>query len=180
EAAEARAAELDIVRAERDRWQAQTQALQADLVSDAAEREQLGRLVADLRVAEVERDRLQTEQQASLHSAEQAWERASDRERTLTEATAAHEKTLEEARACWASERQALEALFEQERQTRNGAVQAAVRDVQARTAAEREEWRQRLEGAERQFAREREALRQQLADARAEHELLRDRVQGL
>src|SRR5262249_24762668 len=139
----------------------------------AAEREQLDRLVADLRAAEVERDRLQTEQQASLHSAERAWARVSELERTLTEATAAHEKTLEEARARWASERQALEALFEQDRQARNGAVQP-------RTAAEREERRQRLEGAERQFAREREALRQQLADARAEHDLLRDRVQGL
>jgi pSer/pThr/pTyr-binding forkhead associated (FHA) protein/chromosome segregation ATPase len=180
EAAEARAAELDIVRAERDRWQTQIQALQDRLASDAAEREQLDRLVADLRAAEVERDRLQTEQQASLHSAEQAWARVSELERTLTEAMAVHEKTLEEAHARWASERQALEALFEQERQARNGAVQTAIRDVQARTAAEREEWRQRLEGAEREFARERETLRQQLADARAEHDLLRYRVQGL
>jgi chromosome segregation ATPase len=180
EVAEACAGELEVVRAERDRWQAQTQAIQADLVSGAAEREQLGCLVADLRAAEVERDRLQTEQQASLDAAEQAWARVSGLERTLTEATAAHEKTLEEAHARWASERQALEALFEQERQARSGAVQAAVRDVQARSDSQREEWRQRLEGAEHQFAREREILRQQLADARAEHDLLRDRAQGL
>jgi pSer/pThr/pTyr-binding forkhead associated (FHA) protein len=180
EAAEASARELDVVRGERDRWQAEAQNLQARLRSDAASQEQLGRLGADLHAAQVERDRLQTERQTSRHLAEQTCARVSDLERALTEAAAAHETALEEARACWESERQALAAHLERERQTHDGAVQAAICDVQARVAAERQEWRQRREAAEQQLVWERglfqvqsEQIRQQAGSLQAERDRL-------
>jgi pSer/pThr/pTyr-binding forkhead associated (FHA) protein/chromosome segregation ATPase len=169
EAAEATARQLDVVRAERDRWQAESQALQAGLESASADREQLGRLAADLRAAQVERDRLRTEHQASLHSAEQARVRVGHLERALQEATEASETALAEARTGWESERQALAARLEQERQAYAEAAEAGFREAQARAAAEREEWRQRLEAAQRHFAQEREALG--AAGERLDHE---------
>jgi chromosome segregation ATPase len=184
EAAEASAGELDVIRGERDRWLAEAQDLQAKLATESAEREQLGRLAVDLLAAQADRDRLQTEQQTSQHSAEQAWARVSDLERALTEAATAHETALEEARVHWESERQALEARLELERQTHSGAVQAALGDVQAQAIAERQEWRQRLEGAERQLVWERgmfqeqsEQIRQQVASLQAERDRLAARL---
>jgi pSer/pThr/pTyr-binding forkhead associated (FHA) protein len=180
EAAEAGARELDVVRGDRDRWQAEAQDLQARLAADSADREQLDRLAADLHAAQAERDRLQAEQQTSRCSAEQALARASDLERGLTAAAAAGETALAEARARWESERQALEAQLERERQTHNGAVQAAIGAVQARAAAEREEQRQRLAATEQQVLRERglfqlqsEQIRQQAGRILAERDRL-------
>jgi pSer/pThr/pTyr-binding forkhead associated (FHA) protein/predicted nucleic acid-binding Zn-ribbon protein len=172
EAAEASARELDFVRDERDRWQTEAQNLQKRLASNSAEQEQLGCLAANLHAAQVERDRLQAEQHTSQHSADQAWARVSDLERSLAEAVAVHEKSLKEARACWESERQALNDHL--------GAVQAAVCDVQARVAAEREEWRQRLLASEQQLVWERglfqvqsEQIRQQVGSLQAERDRL-------
>jgi hypothetical protein len=184
EAAEASARELDVIRSERDRWLIETQDLQSRLATDSAEREQLGHLAADLHAARAERDRLQSEQQSSRHSAEQALARVSDLERALTEAAAIHERALEEARARWESERQALDARLELERQTHSGAVQSALGEVQARAAAERQEWRLRLEGAEQQLVWERgmfqeqsEQIRQQAARLQAERDRLAARL---
>jgi chromosome segregation ATPase len=180
EAAEARGRELKVIRGERDSWQAEVQNLQARLAADSADREQLGRVAADLHAAQVDRDRLQTEQQTSRHSAEQALARVSDLERALTEAAAAHETALAEARARWEAERQALEANLERERQTHDEAIQAAIRDAQARTAAERGEWQQRPKAAEQQLVWERglfqvqcEQLRQQVGSLQAERDRL-------
>jgi hypothetical protein len=183
EAAEASSREQDVVRGERDRWQAEARDLQTRLTSVSAEREQLGRLAADLHAAQVERDRLQTEQQTSRHSAEQAQARVSELEQALAEA-ADHETALEEARVRWESERQALEARLELGRQTHEGAVQAAIGNVQARLDAEREEWRQRLEAAQQQLVWERrlfqlqnEQNRQQTASLQTERDRLAARL---
>jgi pSer/pThr/pTyr-binding forkhead associated (FHA) protein len=179
EAAEASERELDAVRGERDRWHAEARDLQARLASAESDREQLGRLAADLGAAQAERDRLQAEQQTSRHSAEQALARVSELERALTEAAAAHEAALAQVRAGWESERQALKADLERERQTHEGGDQAAIRDVRAQ-AAEREEWRQRLEAAEQQLVWERglfklqsEQLRKQAGGLQAERDRL-------
>jgi pSer/pThr/pTyr-binding forkhead associated (FHA) protein len=184
EAAEARAGELEVVRGERDRWQAESLTLQGRLTSDSTEREQLGRLAEDLHAAQEERDRLQTELQASRHSADQALARVSVLERALTETAAAHATALEEARARWETERQALEARLESERRTHDRPVQDAVRNIQAQAAAEREEWRQRLEGAELQLVWERqmfqergEQIRRQAAILQAERDRLAARL---
>ncbi len=180
EAAEANARERDVVRGERDCWQTEAQNLQVRLAVDSADREQLGRLAADLHAAQADRDRLQTEQQTTRHAAEQALARVTDLERALTEAATAHETALEAARAGWESERQALEAHLERERQSHNGAVQAAIRDVQARAAIDGAEWRQRLESAQQQLVWERglfqaqsEQLRQQVGSLQAERDRL-------
>jgi hypothetical protein len=127
EAAEASAGELDVVRGERDRWQAEAQTLQAKLASDSADQERLVRLTEALHAAQVERDRLKTEQRASQNSAERPWARVSDLEGAPTEAATADATALDEARAPWESEKQALEACLELERQTHNGAVQAEI-----------------------------------------------------
>src|SRR5262249_34635544 len=171
-------------RGERDRWLAETQDLQTRLASHSVDQEQLGRLAADLHAAEVERDRLRTDQQTSQHSAEQAWARVSDLERALRETAAAHATVFEEIHARWESERQALEARLELARQTQDGAIQASVRDVLARAAAERQEWRQQLEGAESQIVWERrmfqeqsEKIRQLTASLQAERDRLAARL---
>jgi pSer/pThr/pTyr-binding forkhead associated (FHA) protein/chromosome segregation ATPase len=98
EAAEAGARELDAVRGERDRWQAEVRDLQDRLASAASDREQLGRLAADLDAARADRDRLQAEHQSSRDSAEQVTARAADLERALAEAAAAHEAALAQCR----------------------------------------------------------------------------------
>src|SRR5262249_38078730 len=77
ETAEASARELEVVCGERDCWQAEAQDLQAQLASAAADREQLGRLAADLDTAHAERDRLHAERQTSRDSAERATARVS-------------------------------------------------------------------------------------------------------
>src|SRR5262249_7461035 len=137
EASEAGVRELDVVRGERDRWQTETQNLQARLTADSTDHEeQLGRLTADLQTAQGEGHGLQTEEQSCRHAAEQAGARVSDLERALTEASAAQATALDEARVGWELEHQALEARLERERQSHDGAVQAAVREVQARAAA--------------------------------------------
>jgi chromosome segregation ATPase len=140
---------------ERDRWQAEALDLQAKLTADSAEREQLGRLAADLHAAQREQDRLQSEQQTSRHAAEQAQARVSELEQALAEAAATH-KT----------------------------ALVAAFGDVQARLAAEREEWRQRLEAAQQQLVWERrlfqlqnEQNRQQAASLQTERDRLAARL---
>jgi pSer/pThr/pTyr-binding forkhead associated (FHA) protein len=178
EAAEANAHELDAVCAERDQWRDEAQTLRNRPVSDSVERQPTDCLAAALQAAREERDRLHTEQQAALHSAEQAWARVADLERALTEGTAFHERAVAEARARCESEQQALEARLEQERKTYDGATQAAVREVQmraeaairavqARAAAEREEWRQRIEGAEAQIVWERGLFQEQSEQSR-------------
>jgi pSer/pThr/pTyr-binding forkhead associated (FHA) protein len=184
EAAQANAHELEVVRSERDHWQAEAQELQTRLVSDSAQQEQLSQLAAALHAAQAERDRLQSEQQTFQHAAEQARLRVAELECALTEAAAVHEAALEAARGRWESERQALEARLELERQGRDGAVEAAVRDVQAKAAAEREQWRQRLEGAELQLVWERgmfqeqsEQIRRQAANLQAERDHLAARL---
>jgi pSer/pThr/pTyr-binding forkhead associated (FHA) protein len=178
-AAEAAARELDDVRGERDRWQAETQAVQARLTSAEADREQLGHLAADLQAAQVERDRLRTEHQASLHSAEKARTRVGHLERALQEATEAHETALAGARAGWESERQALAARLEQERAAHATAAEAHVAAAEAR-AAEREEGRRRLEAAERRFTEEREALLKRGEQAGRQAAILREERDGL
>jgi hypothetical protein len=132
----------------------------------------------------VERDRLQTEQQTTRHSVEQAQARVSELEQALAEAAAAHETALEEARVRWESERQALEASLALGRQSHDGAVQAAMGDVQNRLDAERDEWRQRLEAAQQQLVWERrlfqlqnEQNRQQAASLQAERDRLATRL---
>jgi pSer/pThr/pTyr-binding forkhead associated (FHA) protein len=126
--------------------------------------------------------------------------RVSELERTLRETAEGHKTTLEEARARWEAERQELEARLVQERQTRAGeaatgrdsqariselertltesikAQKMALEEASARWEAEREEWRQRLEGAELQLVWERkmfqewgEQVRQQAAFLQAE-----------
>jgi pSer/pThr/pTyr-binding forkhead associated (FHA) protein len=127
QAAEARAGELDSVRGERDRWQAEVQTLQARLATDSADREQPVRPTEALHAAQVERDRLKTEQQASQNLAEQSLARVSDLGGALAEAATADATALEEVRAPWESEKQALEDRLEVERQTHDGAVQAEV-----------------------------------------------------
>ena len=180
ETADAGARELEVVRGERNRWQAEAQELQAKLASAASDREQFGRLAADLDAANAERDRLRAEQQTSRDSAEQATARVSDLERALTEAAAAHETALAAARAGWESERQVPEAHPERERPTDDAAVQAAIRDVQAQAAADLGEWQQRLEAAEQQLVWERglsqlqcDQLRQQVGSLQAERDRL-------
>jgi hypothetical protein len=189
EAAETSARELDVVRSERDRWQAEAQGLQDRLPSDSADPEQLSRLAADLHAAQMERDRLQTEQQMSRQAAEQAQARLADLERALAEAATAHETVLEEARARWESERQVQpEAVAASVRELdvvrdERDRWQAEVQSLQAKLAsnsAEQEEWRQRLEAAQQQLVGEREALRQQLADGQPDHVQLRARVAEL
>jgi DNA repair exonuclease SbcCD ATPase subunit len=155
EAAEASARELEAVRGERDRWQAEVQNLQVRLTSNVVDQEQIRRLAADLHAAQLEQDRLQTE----LHSAEQARTRLIELERALTEATAAHESALAAARGSWESERQSLVTDFERERQTHHGAVQATLSDFQARAADEGAKWQQQLEAAQKQLVEEREAV---------------------
>ena len=184
EAAQTDAGKLEDVCTERDHWQAETQTLRNRIASELVEREQLDRLSADLHAVQVERDRLLAEQQTSLHRAEEAWARVSDLERALTDATASHETTVTEERARWESERQALKTLIEQAGETRQRSAQTAIREVQARSAAEREEWRQRLDGAEAQIVWERglfqeqsEQLRQQVAALRAERDRLAARL---
>jgi len=166
EAAEAGARELEVVRLERERWQTEAQDLQARLEAQAGEQEQLRGLVADLHAAQAEQECLQSEHKAAQQSAEQAWGRVSDLERALAEAATAQASALEEARAGWESERQALEACLEAHGQTH----QAAVREVQAQAAAEREEWQQQLEAAQQQLVQERETAR--AAKARLDHEI--------
>ena len=195
EVAEARASELEAVCAERDGWQAEAQTLQARLASLCTEPEQFERLGADLHAAHLERDRMHTEQQASLHLLEQARSRIFDLERALSDATLAHERAVAEAHGGWELERQTLEARLEQERQANSEAAQAAVRNVQmraeaaireiqTRTAAEREEWRRRLEGAEAQIVWERglfqeqgEQIRRQVAALQTERDRLAARL---
>lgn len=103
-----------------------------------------------------------------------------DLERALTEATARHQAELETARAGWASERQALEAELEKLRRSHQGAVQAAVGDLQAQAAAEGAEWRQRFKASEQQLIWERglfkaqsERLHQQASSLQAERDRL-------
>jgi chromosome segregation ATPase len=185
EVSEASIRELDVVRGERDRWQAEAHNLQARLTADLANHEeQLGRLTADLQAAQAEGHQLQLEQQSCRHAAEQAGTRVSDLERALTEAAAAQATALDEARVRWELERQELEACLERERQSHDGAVQAAVREVQAQAAAERQQWRHRLEGAEQQIVWEREMfqeqseqIRQQAAKLQAERDRLAARL---
>jgi pSer/pThr/pTyr-binding forkhead associated (FHA) protein/chromosome segregation ATPase len=175
ENAETRVRELDVVRGERDRWQAEVQELQARFASDAADQEQHDHL-ADLHAVQMERDQLQTELQMLRDSAEQERAKMADLERALTEAAATHETTC----ASWETERQGLEARLEQQAQSHRGAVETAIRDVQARTNAEREQWRMRLEGAESQLVWERgmfqeqiEQIRKQAAGLQAERDRL-------
>jgi pSer/pThr/pTyr-binding forkhead associated (FHA) protein len=180
ETAEASARELEAVCAERDRWQNEAQNLQISVASDSTKQEQLDRLAADLHAAQMERDRLHTEQQAFQRSVEQACTRVTELERELADAAAAQARAVAEARAGWESERQALEARLEQERQATKRATQAASRDAQARAAAEREEWRQRIEGAEAQIVWERRMFQEQSEQLRKQSAILqaeRDRL---
>ncbi|SRR5579883_462548 len=195
ETAEARALELDGLRAERDQWQSEAKILQVKLASYSPDQEHIDRLAAELQAAHSERDRLLSEQQASLNLANQGNARVSELERALTETAAAHEKTLAEARACWESERQTLEARLEEIRQAAPGVaetsetdiqarIDAAIRTVQGQFATEREEWRQRLVGAESQIVWERdmakeqsEQLRRQVAALKAERDGLASRL---
>jgi hypothetical protein len=181
EAAEASARELQ---AERDRWQNEAQKLQTSIASDSTKQEQLDRLAADLHAAQVERDRLHTQKQASQQLVEQACARVTELERELADAAAASDTAVAEARAGWESQRQALEARLERERQANNEATQAAIRDVEARAAEEREKWRQRIEDAEMQLISERKAsqeqseqLRQQFVILQAERDHLAARL---
>jgi hypothetical protein len=180
EAAEASAAELEVVRRERDQWKAEVQNLQDRLASDSANQEELRRLVGEVNAAREGRDRMQNEQQMARQSAEQAWSRVSELERAQTEAAAAHESALQEAGVRWESERQAMEARLGLEGQTQPSSVEDAVRDVQVQAAAEREQWRQLLQGAESQLLWERgmfqeqsEQSRRQVASLQAERDRL-------
>jgi pSer/pThr/pTyr-binding forkhead associated (FHA) protein len=164
ETVEARASELDSVRAERDRWQTETRDLQA-------------RLAADLHAARMEQDRLQAEQQESRHSAEQAWARVSELEHTLEEMAKGHTTTLDDARASWKSERQELEACFAQERQTHAGATESAVGEVQARVSELERTLREATEGhkttleeAHARWESERQELEARLFQERQTH----------
>jgi pSer/pThr/pTyr-binding forkhead associated (FHA) protein/chromosome segregation ATPase len=180
ETAQASARELEAVCAERDRWQNEAQNLPISVASDSTKQEQLDRLAADLHAAQVEHDRLHTEQQAFQQSVEQACTRVTELERELADAAAAQDRAVAEARAGWESERQALEARLEQERQANKRATQATIRDAQARAAAEREEWRQRIEGAEAQIVWERRMFQEQGEQLRKQSAILqseRDRL---
>jgi chromosome segregation ATPase/pSer/pThr/pTyr-binding forkhead associated (FHA) protein len=174
--AEGSAAELESVRGERDRWHAEAHNLQARLAAEPADQQELDRLLAEVQAGQTERDQLQAEHQTARHSAEQACARVSELERVLAEAAAAREKALEEARAFWETERQALEARLHMEAQTHAQEIQAAVRDGQARAVAERQKWREQLDGAESQLVWERgmfqeqtNLLREQAARLKAE-----------
>jgi hypothetical protein len=138
------------------------QNLQARLASDSANQEEFCRLVGQVNTAHEERDRLQAEEQKARQSAEQAFARVSELERAQTEAAAAHEAALQEARGRWESERQALEARFGLEEQTQPSSVEDAVREVQVQAAAEREQWRELLQGAESQLLWERSMFQEQ------------------
>src|SRR5262249_6720321 len=153
--------------------------------------EALNRLVVELHAAQLERDRLLTEHQSSMQLAEQASARVTDLERALAEATAAHENALAEARASWESERQALQTQLEQERHSQAGGpqvsesdiqirIEAAVRVAQAQIAAERDEWRQRLEGAELQIVWERDMFKEQGEQLRKQVAALKTERDGL
>jgi pSer/pThr/pTyr-binding forkhead associated (FHA) protein/chromosome segregation ATPase len=194
ETAESTALEVDGIRAERDQWQAEARILQVKLASYSTDQGQIDSLTAELHAAQAVRDRLLSEQ-ASLNSANQASARVSELEQQLTEAASSHEKALTEARASWESERQTLEARLEEERQAHPGAapisesdfqvrIDAAIRAVQNQFATEREEWRQRLQGAESQIVWERdmakeqsEQLRRQVAALKAERDGLASRL---
>jgi pSer/pThr/pTyr-binding forkhead associated (FHA) protein len=138
---------------DRARWESENQALEACLAQERQSR--VGANESAVRDAQV---------------------RVSELERALTEAAENQKTALEDAHTRWESERQDLEARLAQERQGQAGAIEAAVRDVQARVAAEREEWQKRVEGAELQLVWERkmfqewgEQVRQQAAQLQAE-----------
>jgi pSer/pThr/pTyr-binding forkhead associated (FHA) protein len=189
------AADLQAAAAERDRLHSEHQTTRqsaeqasarlSDLenaltaaAADAADREQqASRLAADLQAAAAERDRLHSEHQTSRESAEQAWAKVSELERSLTESAAAHEAALAEANTHRESERRALEAELTRERQARDDAVQAAARDAQVQTRGPGE-WRP--EAVEQQLIWERgllqaqcEQLRQQVGALQADRERL-------
>jgi pSer/pThr/pTyr-binding forkhead associated (FHA) protein/DNA repair exonuclease SbcCD ATPase subunit len=194
-AAETNVGDLDTLRAERDQWKDEARTLQERIGADLTDPEEVDRLTANLHAAQEERDRLRSEQQASVHASEQALSRVSELERQLADATAAQESGVAEAPPDWEAERRELQALVEQERQTRDEAIQTAIREVQgraeatireaqARAAAERVEWRERLEGAETQIVWERqmfqeqgEQLRRQAASLQAERDRLAARL---
>lgn len=180
ESAAADARNLEEVSSERDRWQVEAQTLRNRIASDLVEREQFVQLTAELLAVQAERDRLLVEHSATTHEVEKTLARVSELEGALTEATAAYEKTLNEERAGWEAERQTLKTLIEQARTADHDSAQAVIREVQARSAAEREELRLRLEGAEAQIVCERglfqeqsEQSRRQIAALRAERDRL-------
>jgi pSer/pThr/pTyr-binding forkhead associated (FHA) protein len=147
EAAEASARELEAVRGERDRWQAEVQNLQ-------------DRHAADLPAAQAERDRLRTDEQTARLAAEQASARVTELERALEEAAAGHETALALASTGWESDRQALVAQHEQERQSHHEAHQAAIRDHQAQTDVAAEVIRRQLADSQTECDRLREQAR--------------------
>lgn len=180
ESAESDAGNLEEVRSERDHWQVEAETLRNRIASELVEREQLVRLTEELLAVQAERDRLLAEQQTSAQQENQEFVRASDLERALAEANAAYEKALSEERAGWESERQALKTLIEQARTADHNSAQAMIRDIQARFAAERQELKMRLEGAEAQIIWERglsqeqsEQLRRQVVALQAERDRL-------
>ncbi len=238
EAAEARMQQLETVCAERDRWQAEAQSLQAKLAADAAEREtqhqhleavqqqlleereairamslRLEQESAALQVVQTDLTTRNREYNTALRQLQETQEeltRSQDAARSfqaeldqvrqrLRDAEALSQQLADSQAECArlherirALESQTAEAAGLQIRlETALRAIrdvqaqaEATIREIQTRAAAEREGWRQRLEGAESQILLERglfqeqnKKLYQQIATLQAERDRLAARL---